>query len=221
MPRDTGYRLDPDDVLKAYMLGYFPMGRSRRDSGVVWVLPDKRGVLDLARARLPRRLRDTVKAAPFEIAINRDFAGVVAGCAAAAPGREDTWINEAIEEAYLELHVRGAAHSLECWQAGELVGGVYGVAVGAAFCGESMFSRRRDASKVAMAHLIARLKINGFRLLDTQFWTAHLAQFGVEEIPDARYQELLGDLLGAPADFTAGPSYFDATTVLQSITQTS
>lgn len=221
MPRDSAYRIDPDDLLKAYTLGYFPMARSRADESVVWVLPDIRGVLPLNEARAPKRLIRTLRKEPFEVRINTRFADVVAGCARSAKGREDTWINHAIEEAYLELHRAGFAHSVECWRRGKLVGGLYGVSVGGVFCGESMFSLERDASKIAMLHLIARLKAAGFSLLDTQFHTTHLAQFGVRECPDTDYQAMLAGLVDAPADFRTGPVQLSTLTVLQSITQTS
>ena len=221
MARDSSCRIDPDELLKAYTLGYFPMARSRRDDAVVWVLPQVRGVLHLEKARAPKRLLRTLKDAPFEVRIDTKFAEIVAECARSAKGREDTWINPAIEDVCLELHAAGFAHSVECWRDNRLVGGLYGVAIGGVFCGESMFSKVRDASKIAMLHLIARLKISGFKLLDTQFHTEHLAQFGVEECPDTEYQQLLGRLLEIRADFRAPPDQLSTLTVLQSITQTS
>ncbi len=221
MPRDSAFRIDPDDLLKAYTLGYFPMARSRRDDAAVWVLPETRGVLPLDEARAPRRLLRTLKNAPFEITVDTRFAEVISACAKSAKGREDTWINRAIEDVYLELHQTGFAHSIECWRERRLVGGLYGVALGGIFCGESMFSTERDASKIAMLHLIARLKLTGFQLLDTQFYTPHLAQFGVRECPDTDYQLMLGRLLDVRADFRAAPDQLSILTVLQSITQTS
>ena len=221
MPRDSSFRLDPDLVLKAYTLGYFPMARSRRAETIFWVLPQMRGVLELNKARAPRGLRKLLRSEPYEVSIDQDFAAVIAGCAEATQKRDDTWINPEIEDAYLALHVMGRAHSVECRQDGKLVGGLYGVAIGGVFCGESMFSRAPNASKIAMLHLIARLKHNGFSVIDTQFWTPHLAQFGVCETPNDVYQARLSALIDAPADFRAGPAYFDAMTVLQSITQTS
>jgi len=221
MARDSSFRIDPDELLKAYTLGYFPMARSRRDDAVVWVLPQVRGVLQLEKARAPKRLLRTLKSEPFQIRIDTKFAEVVAECARSAKGREDTWINAAIEDVYLELHAAGFAHSVECWRDNRLVGGLYGVAIGGVFCGESMFSKARDASKIALLHLIARLKISGFQLLDTQFHTRHLAQFGVEEYPDTEYQKILSRLLDIRADFRAPPDQLSILTVLQSITQTS
>lgn len=221
MPRDAASRIDPDDLLKAYTLGYFPMARSRRDEAAVWVLPEMRGVLPLDEARAPRRLLRTLKSEPFDIRVDTRFADVIGACAKSARGREDTWINRAIEDAYLELHQKGFAHSVECWRGEKLAGGLYGVALGGVFCGESMFSVERDASKIAMLHLIARLKFTGFRLLDTQFHTPHLAQFGVRECPDTDYQRMLSRLLDIRADFRAAPDQLSTLTVLQSITQTS
>jgi leucyl/phenylalanyl-tRNA--protein transferase len=221
MPRDSANSIEPDELLKAYTLGYFPMARRREDAHVVWVLPDERGVLLLDRARAPRRLKEVVAAEPFEVRIDTDFAGVIAGCAAPAPGREDTWINDAILEVYTELHRLGFAHSVECYADGQLAGGIYGVAVGRIFCGESMFSRRTNASKVALVHLIARLKLGGFRVLDAQFPTEHLKQFGVAPMTDPDYQRLLAEHVRESADFFRAPAQLPAATVLQSITHTS
>jgi len=221
MPRDSAFRIDPDELLKAYALGYFPMARSRHDEAAIWVLPDVRGVLPLAEAIAPRRLLKTLRQERFDVRIDTRFSDVIAACARRAKGREDTWINPAIEEVYLELHRAGFAHSVECWREGRLVGGLYGVALGAIFCGESMFSIERDASKIAFLHLVARLKATGFMLLDTQFWTPHLSQFGVRECPNAAYQTMLEKFLPARADFRASPAQLSTLTVLQSITQTS
>ncbi|MBB5519616.1 leucyl/phenylalanyl-tRNA--protein transferase [Amphiplicatus metriothermophilus] len=222
MPRDSAHDIDPDQLLKAYTLGYFPMGRRRDDPKTVWVLPQNRGVLRLENARIPRKLRRLIARAPFEVRVDTAFHDVIRACAAPAPGREETWINEPIEEVYCALARRGFAHSVECYADGALVGGLYGVVLGAVFFGESMFSRRDNASKVAMAHLIARLKIGGFRMIDAQFHTEHLAQFGFEETPNAAYQRLLAECLAARGDFyRAGSSLLSAATVSQSITQTS
>ncbi len=221
MPRDSASRIDPDDLMKAYTLGYFPMARSRHDEAAIWVLPETRGVLLLSDARAPKRLVRTLKREFFDVRVNTRFADVIAACARRSQRRDDTWINHAIEEVYLELHRAGHAHSVECWREGALVGGLYGVAVGGVFCGESMFSAMRDASKIAMLHLIARLRATGFQLLDTQFFTPHLAQFGVRECPDTEYQALLASLVSLRANFTAGPAQLSTATVLQSITQTS
>ncbi len=221
MPRDASARIDPDELLKAYTLGYFPMAKTRFDDQVVWVLPEVRGVLPLDEARAPRRLIRTLKHAPYEVTIDRAFGDVIAACARSARGRRDTWINHAIEEVFMTLHAAGFAHSVECWRDGELAGGLYGLALGGIFCGESMFSVRRDASKIAMLNLIARLKHAGFKLLDAQFHTGHLSQFGVKECPDTEYQAMLAGMLATRADFRKPPLQLSTLTVLQSITQTS
>ncbi len=221
MPRDPSASIDPDDLLKAYTLGYFPMARTRFDEHVVWVLPPERGVLPLEDARAPKRLLRTLRQAPFEVTIDTAFGAVIAACAKSAKGRTDTWINHAIEEVFMTLHAAGHAHSVECWRDGELQGGLYGLALGEVFCGESMFSAARDASKIAMLHLIARLKHAGFRLLDTQFFTEHLSQFGVRECPNTDYQAMLSGMLARKADFSKAPLQLPTLTVLQSITQMS
>lgn len=221
MPRDPAAAIDPDDLLRAYALGYFPMARTRFDEHALWVLPPERGVLPLEEARAPKRLLRTLKQAPFEVTIDAAFGEVIAACARSAKGRRDTWINHAIEEVFTTLHASGHAHSVECWREGALVGGLYGLALGEIFCGESMFSVRRDASKIAMLHLIARLKHGGFKLLDTQFFTPHLSQFGVRECPNTEYQAMLQKMLAVRADFRKPPLQLSTLTVLQSITQTS
>ena len=169
------------------------MAESRRGDRLYWLDPEQRGVIPLAGFHLPRRLRRTVLSGPFEVTTNRDFAGVITGCAAPAEGREDTWINIEIERLFGALHRLGHAHSVEVWQEGRLVGGLYGVSLGGAFFGESMFSRARDASKVALVHLVARMRLMRFRLLDAQFQTTHLAQFGCREVPRAAYKRLLSE----------------------------
>lgn len=200
----------PELILRAYRSGIFPMAESRTSPTLFWVEPDFRGVLPLETFHLPRRLKRTIRQTPFEVTVDRDFRGVMLACAAAAPGRRDTWINETILALYTELHKFGHAHSIETWEGEALVGGLYGVSIGGAFFGESMFSRRTDASKIALVHLVARLKEGGFELLDTQFVTEHLKQFGTIEIPRADYQERLARALRADADFfrlprNAGP----------------
>lgn len=221
MPRDPSASIDPDDLLKAYTLGYFPMARTRFDEHVVWVLPPERGVLPLEEARAPKRLLRTLKQAPFDVTIDTAFGEVIAACAKSARGRSDTWINHAIEEVFMTLHAAGHAHSVECWRDGKLAGGLYGLAIGEIFCGESMFSVARDASKIATLHLIARLKHAGFRLLDTQFFTEHLSQFGVRECPNTDYQAMLASMLSRRADFRKPPLQLSTLTVSQSITQMS
>jgi leucyl/phenylalanyl-tRNA--protein transferase len=182
----------PELLLRAYRAGLFPMAETRNSNRLYWLDPEHRGVLPLDRFHAPRRLLRTVLSGLYEVSSDRDFPAVIAGCAAAAPGREDTWINRDIEYLFGELHRTGQAHSVECWSGGVLVGGLYGVSLGAAFFGESMFSISRDASKVALVHLVARLRVGGYRLLDTQFNTSHLTQFGTEEVPRADYKIRLG-----------------------------
>ena len=181
----------PELLLRAYRVGLFPMAETRRSNRLYWLDPEFRGVLPLDRFHLPRRLMRTALRGPYTVSADTSFAEVIAACAAAAPGREDTWINRDIERMFGELHRAGYAHSVECRQDGVLVGGLYGVSLGAAFFGESMFSTARDASKVALVHLVARLRLGGYRLLDTQFVTSHLQQFGTEEVPRDRYKVLL------------------------------
>lgn len=197
--------ITPDLMLRAYRHGLFPMAETRRGDRLYWLDPEKRGILPLDRFHLPRRLRRTVLSGQFEVHADRDFAGAIAGCAHAAPGREDTWINLEIEDLFIQLHRLGHAHSVECWRDGGMVGGLYGVALGAVFFGESMFSVERDASKVALVHLVARLRLSGFRLLDTQFVTSHLAQFGTEEIPRDDYKVLLAAAVDVAAQWVADP----------------
>ena len=191
---------DADALLRAYANGVFPMGEARDDPRVFLVEPDQRGVFPLDDFHIPTRLRRTVRQEPFDIRVNTAFLAVVDACAAPAKGREDTWINAPIRRLYTELHARGHAHSVECWQDEVLVGGLYGVTLGSAFFGESMFSRRTDASKVALVHLVARLKRAGFTLLDAQFITEHLSQFGAQEIPQAAYLRKLAPALRLKAD---------------------
>lgn len=191
--------LSADLLLRAYSLGLFPMADSRGSDKLYWLDPEQRGILPLDRFHLSRRLLRTVRSGVFEVSVDRDFPATIAGCASSAPGRLDTWINPQIEHLYGQLHRMGYAHSVECRRDGLLVGGLYGVALGGAFFGESMFSFATDASKVALVHLIARLRLGGFRLLDTQFVTTHLAQFGVEEIPRDQYKILLTTALDVDA----------------------
>jgi leucyl/phenylalanyl-tRNA--protein transferase len=194
-----------DLMLRAYRHGLFPMAETRRGERLYWLDPDRRGVLPLERFHLPRRLARTVLSGAFAVAVNQDFAATIVGCASAAPGREDTWINPQIERLFGELHHLGYAHSVESRQNGQLVGGLYGVAIGGVFFGESMFSIARDASKVALVHLVARLRLGGFQLLDTQFVTSHLAQFGTEELPREEYKARLSTAVEAPAWFPTAP----------------
>ncbi|HEY8290067.1 MAG TPA: leucyl/phenylalanyl-tRNA--protein transferase [Acetobacteraceae bacterium] len=188
-----------DLMLRAYRHGLFPMAESRQGSRLFWLDPERRGVLPLDRFHVPRRLLRTALSGLFDVSVDRDFTGTIAGCATPAPGREDTWINPQIERLFSELHGMGHAHSVECRRAGLLVGGLYGVTLGGVFFGESMFSFVTDASKVALVHLVARLRLGGFRVLDTQFVTAHLAQFGAEEISRDAYKTQLAAAVDIPA----------------------
>jgi leucyl/phenylalanyl-tRNA--protein transferase len=199
--------VDIDLLLKAYAHGVFPMARRRDDRELYFVSPEDRGIIPLETFHVPGRLARTVRSDRFVVRINSDFADVIAACAEAAPGREESWINDQIVSLYSRLHSMGRAHSVECWRDTRLVGGLYGVSMGAAFFGESMFSRERDASKVALVHLVARLKAGGFSLLDAQFLTGHLAQFGAVAIPRQRYLELLARALGESADFGCSGGY--------------
>jgi leucyl/phenylalanyl-tRNA---protein transferase len=198
--------ITPELVLRAYRHGLFPMAETRFGGRLYWLDPDQRGILPLDRFHLPRRLLRTVLSDAFAVSVDTDFPATIAGCAAAAPGREDTWISPEIERLFTALHRLGYAHSVECRQEARLVGGLYGVALGGVFFGESMFNVARDASKVALVHLVARLRLGGFRLLDTQFVTAHLAQFGAEEIPRHEYRQRLAFGLEAPARWRSMPA---------------
>ena len=193
--------LTPELLLRAYAIGIFPMSEGADDPDLFWVDPERRGILPLEAFHVPRRLRRTVRQRLYEITADTDFAAVMRGCAAENPARPSTWINDTILELYGALHARGHAHSVEAWADGELVGGLYGVSLGAAFFGESMFSRAPDASKVALVHLVARLVAGGYKLLDTQFVTAHLQQFGAIEIPRAAYRRRLAAAVRAEARF--------------------
>jgi leucyl/phenylalanyl-tRNA--protein transferase len=208
------------ELLACYARGVFPMADARDDDRVFLIDPERRGVIPLDRFHVPKRLARTVRAAPFEVTVDRAFARVVAACADTGPGRLDTWINTPIELLYNRLHEMGYAHTVECWADGELVGGLYGVALQGAFFGESMFSRRTDASKVALVHLVARLIAGGFVLLDTQFLTEHLARFGAEEIPRREYHRRLARALRVEADFQR-LAIADGAAALQLITQAS
>jgi len=188
--------LDPDLVLRAYAMGVFPMADHRTAPGVYWVEPKQRGVLPLDRFHLSRSLRKTILADRFTVTIDTAFERVVQLCAESARDRPDTWISGPIERVFMQLHRRGFAHSVECWDGDQLAGGLYGLALGRAFFGESMVTRVRDASKVAFAHLVARLGAGGFALLDCQFQTDHLASLGAIEIPRDDYVALLGAALG-------------------------
>lgn len=191
----------PELVLRAYRAGLFPMAERRNADRLYWLDPDRRGVQPLDAFHLPRRLARTVLSAAFEVRCDSAFSEVLIGCAEATEDRPETWINTDIERLFGALHAMGYAHSVECWREGRLVGGLYGVALGGAFFGESMFSRERDASKVALVHLVVRLRLGGFVLLDTQFVTDHLARFGAIEVPRLEYRRLLAEAVELPAVF--------------------
>ena len=213
--------LTPQILLDAYASGIFPMAETRHDNDLYWIDPDIRGVLPLEAFHIPRRLRKTIRAYPFEIRCNSDFHGTVRGCAEPQGNRPETWINDEIEQLYARLFDMGFAHSVECWDNGELMGGLYGVSLGGAFFGESMFSRARDASKVALCHLAARLRKGGFVLLDSQFVTDHLRQFGAAEIGRTNYRKKLAAALKVNAEFQPELSDSDFEAFIQSTTQTS
>ena len=202
--------------MKAYAMGVFPMAEGRDDPEVFWVDPKHRGIIPLDGFHISRSLARTIRRTPFQVTLNHDFAGTVACCA----DRDETWINDTIFALYQQLHEMGCAHSLELWDGEDLVGGVYGVTVGGAFFGESMFSRRRDASKIALAYLVAHLHDCGFTLFDTQFLTPHLASLGAIEIPRTEYHTRLEDALVVKADVMSRPLP-DAYSVAQRNTQTS
>jgi leucyl/phenylalanyl-tRNA--protein transferase len=198
MPRQQ-MDITPELLLRAYRAGLFPMAETREGFRLYWLDPELRGVLPLDHFHLPRRLARTVLADRYRVTTDTAFEVVIAACAEAGPRRAETWINPTIERLFVALHGMGHAHSVECWDGTELVGGLYGLAIGGAFFGESMFSRARDASKVALVHLVARLRMGGFTLLDTQFVTTHLAQFGTREVPRAAYRRSLAEAIDVPA----------------------
>ena len=212
--------LSPELILKAYACGVFPMAERKDDPSVFWVDPDWRGVIPLDEFHLPRRLGRTVRSGKFQISVDQVFDQVIRKCAEHTSLRAESWINDDIVEVYAELHRLGNAHSVECWSGGQLVGGLYGVSLGAAFFGESMFSRKSDASKVALVHLVERLRAGGYALLDTQFVTEHLSGFGAIELPRAIYLEQLRAALDRQATFYPFDSEFWPKRA-QSSTQTS
>lgn len=194
--------LTPDMLLRAYAIGVFPMAEDRDDPDLFWIDPRMRGILPLDACHVPRSLRKTVRQGRFIVSFNRAFDQVMDGCAESTERRPRTWINDKILTLYQSLHHMGHAHSVECWTPeGQLAGGLYGVSLGGCFFGESMFTRVTDASKVALVHLVARLRRAGFLLLDTQFITKHLERFGAVEIPRAEYRNLLADAIKADAHF--------------------
>ena len=211
---DVMIEITPQVLLKAYACGIFPMAESAEDNALYWIEPERRGILPLDRVHVPKRLARTIRKGGFEVRIDRNFEEVIEGCAAPRSGRRSTWINARIRNLYRELFVLRHCHTVEVWQDGQLTGGLYGVHLGHAFFGESMFSRARDASKIALVYLIARLKYGGFTLLDTQFVTGHLARFGAIEVSREEFQRFLEAALaggfaqgsGSGASAAGGPA---------------
>ncbi|GAB1581980.1 leucyl/phenylalanyl-tRNA--protein transferase [Phyllobacterium phragmitis] len=195
------HHISPDLLLRAYASGVFPMAEDADDPEVFWVRPQKRGIIPLDRYHVPRSLRKVIRQRRFEIRLDTDFEGVIEGCATGTGKRARTWINQPIREVYAALFQRGHCHTVEAWREGKLVGGLYGVTLGRAFFGESMFSKEVDASKVCLVHLIEHLNERGFILLDTQFTTPHLERFGAIEVPRKRYEQMLEEALLGLARF--------------------
>lgn len=214
-------RLTPDVLLNAYAAGVFPMADSAEDDALYWIDPEERGILPLSKFHVPKRLGRTIRMDRFEIRIDHDFSQVIAACAQNAPDRESTWINQRITDLYGQLFETKQCHTVEVWADGALVGGLYGLAMGGVFFGESMFSRQRDVSKVALVYLAARLIEGGFGLLDTQFLTDHLTQFGAIEIPRDVYHVRLKEALALEADFYRLSPGLSGAEVLQSVSQMS
>ncbi len=219
--KDDAFEITPQVLLKAYACGIFPMADSANDPGLFWVEPDLRGILPLDTFHVPKSLRKTMRRNPFEVRVDHDFEAVIAACAEQTDERPKTWINRRIRHLYCQLHALGHAHSVECRVDGELVGGLYGVRLGAVFFGESMFSRRTDASKVALVHLVHRLRAGGFQLLDTQFTTAHLKNFGAIDVPRRKYAKMLEKAVAGDADFYPFLGGATSDSILQSFNQTS
>jgi leucyl/phenylalanyl-tRNA---protein transferase len=197
-PRGRSPGITPEILLRAYSIGLFPMAESADDPEIFWVEPELRGVLPLDTFHVSKSLAKTIRQKPFEIRFNADFEAVIAACAEQTGDRPSTWINQTIRKLYLTLHHIGHAHSVEAWEDGKLVGGLYGVSLGSAFFGESMFSRRTDASKICLVYLVERLKQRGFTLLDTQFTTEHLRTFGAIDVPKDKYSLMLEKAMESP-----------------------
>lgn len=200
-PLAPGEHIPPELLLRAYATGVFPMAESADDREVFWVRPEMRGIIPLNGFHAPKSLMKIVRQGRFDIRFDSDFGGVIDGCAEARAVRPSTWINQPIRQAYGELFARGHCHTVEAWREGRLVGGLYGVTLGRAFFGESMFARERDASKVCLVHLVERLKARGFALLDTQFTTEHLKRFGAIDVPRGKYEKMLEEALQGTARF--------------------
>lgn len=200
-PLSPTFQIPPDLLLRAYASGIFPMAEHADDPEVFWIRPEKRGVIPLDGFHVPRSLRKLIRQQPFEIRFDHDFAGVIEGCSEETPDRQETWINAPISEAYATLFELGHCHSVEAWRDEQLVGGLYGVSLGRAFFGESMFSREANASKICLVYLVERLKEKGFVLLDTQFTTPHLKRFGAIDVSRKRYETMLAIALEGTASF--------------------
>ncbi|MFV0299093.1 MAG: leucyl/phenylalanyl-tRNA--protein transferase [Hyphomicrobiaceae bacterium] len=211
---DIAIEITPQVLLKAYACGIFPMAESADDPALYWIEPHARGLLPLDDVHIPKRLARTIRSGRYEVRINTDFKGVIGGCAASRPGRRSTWINARICNLYGALFDEGHCHTVETYLDGKLVGGLYGVALAGAFFGESMFSTERDASKIALIYLVARLVAGGFTLLDTQFVTDHLRQFGTIEVDRTHFHALLSKALETKADFLSLDPLVPATDVL-------
>jgi leucyl/phenylalanyl-tRNA--protein transferase len=203
---DHAIEITPDILLKAYAAGIFPMAEDADDPSLFWVEPRERGIIPLDDFHISKRLARTVRSDAFQVRVDRNFDAVIAGCAAPAADREKTWISRRIRELYGELFDAGYCHTVEVYREGRLVGGLYGVRLNGAFFGESMFHIERDASKVALVHLVARLRRGGFSLLDTQFVTSHLAQFGATEVPRRTYKQMLRNAMEHGADWNVWPT---------------
>ncbi|WP_417668917.1 leucyl/phenylalanyl-tRNA--protein transferase [Roseibium sp.] len=214
---DIVFEITPQVLLKAYACGLFPMAESAEDAGLFWLEPEQRGILPLDQFHLPKRLKRTIRADIFEIRVSTDFQAVIDGCAGQGPDRPQTWINSEIRRLYTELFEMGHCQTVEAWQDGKLVGGLYGVNLNGAFFGESMFTRVTDASKVCLAHLVARLIAGGYSLLDTQFVTEHLSRFGTVQISRDAYSVELNKALQLEGDFHALPANTSGAEILRII----
>ncbi|VAV91163.1 Leucyl/phenylalanyl-tRNA--protein transferase [hydrothermal vent metagenome] len=207
--------ITPQILLRAYAAGIFPMAEDAGDNSLYWVEPEERGILPLSGFHVPRSLAKTIRRQDFDIRVDTQFEQVMRACSAQTDNRPSTWINDRIINLYKQLHKMGCGHCVECWHDGELVGGLYGIRIGAAFFGESMFSRKTDASKVALVHLVARLKVGGFALLDAQFKNDHLTQFGLATVSRDEYHLMLEPALGVDAEFDAFDGDDDSEKVLR------
>jgi leucyl/phenylalanyl-tRNA--protein transferase len=202
---NSDIEITPEVLLKAYACGIFPMAESADDPALYWIEPEHRGIIPLTGFHVSSRLARTVRTTPLTVRVDHDFDAVIDGCAESAPGRDKTWINARIRKLYRALFDIGHCHTVEVYDGDNLVGGLYGVSLGRAFFGESMFHRVTDASKIALVHLVARLRAGGFRLCDTQYVTDHLKTFGAVDVPKKRYHRMLEDALLGEADFAALP----------------